>query len=158
MGDDIESDAEGVRDSVEQDAEKLGDYLKESSDKAKENAQDAGNVIRQGSDQALDTQQAEEDKTRTSAQDQEGKEAASANSGEAMTPQNPPTPIEVVEDKEGPNNEVVYKFNDEMWYVDRETKQMVKADESQLKDSKHKVMVHDGLAKDDSNKKKKGRS
>lgn len=49
--------------------------------------------------------------------------------------------IEVVEDKEGPNHEVVYKYHGELYYVDRDRQELVKADESQLRDSEHKVIV-----------------
>lgn len=49
--------------------------------------------------------------------------------------------IEVVKDKEGPNHEVVYKYQGELYYVDREQQELIKANESQLRDSDHKVIV-----------------
>ena len=68
--------------------------------------------------------------------------------------------VEVVEDKEGPNNEVVYKYQDGLYYVDRNQKKLVKADESQLKASKSKPVIIDGTVtnKDSKprNKKSKG--
>jgi hypothetical protein len=74
----------------------------------------------------------------------------SENSGENTAP----SELEVVEGKEGPNNEIVYKFKGEMYYVDRESKQMVKADGAKLKDSKHDVMVHEGANTSKSKKSK----
>ena len=53
----------------------------------------------------------------------------------------PESEVEVVESKEGPNSEVVYKFQGEMFYVDRNEKKIVKADESELKDATHKTIV-----------------
>ena len=60
--------------------------------------------------------------------------------------------IEVVDDKEGPNNEIVYKFLGELYYVDREQKKFVKIDRKDLKDSKHEVVVHEGTATRESSK------
>jgi hypothetical protein len=67
--------------------------------------------------------------------------------------------IEVVEGKEGPENQVVYKYQGSLWYVDRDEKKMVKANESDLKDVKHKMTVHDGTTTSNpkaKNKKSKG--
>jgi penicillin-binding protein len=59
--------------------------------------------------------------------------------------------VEILENKEGPNNEVVYKYQGELYYVDREKGQLVKADESQLKDSDEKVIVKEGQSTSDPN-------
>lgn len=53
--------------------------------------------------------------------------------------------VEVVESKEGPNSEVVYRFQGDLFYVDREEKKLVKADESELKDATHKTIVKDNI-------------
>jgi hypothetical protein len=53
--------------------------------------------------------------------------------------------LEVVEGKEGPNNEVVYKYQGEMFYVDRNNQKIVKAKEADLQDSKHEVIVKDPM-------------
>lgn len=58
--------------------------------------------------------------------------------------------VEVVENKEGPNSEVVYKFQGEMFYVDRDEKKLVKAEESELKDATHETIVKDAMAQDNS--------
>lgn len=168
--DSVEQDAEQLGNylrqgaqETKQNAQQGADSLKEDAEQAGQSMQqgvrDAGNNIRQGNDQSLDTRQAEEDNTRTSAQDQENRDSVSSDMSSTSTMNNnsgnmsgssnnasvgTPAEVDVVEGKEGPNNEVVYSFNGELWYVDRESKQMVKADESKLKDSKHKVMVHEG--------------
>lgn len=132
----LKNDAREMRDSALQDAEKAGNNLQQDATRT-------GNEVKQAAQP-----------TDTSSPTQGAATMSSENSGENATP----SELEVVEGKEGPNNEVVYKFKGELWYVDRESKQMVKADESQLKDSKHKVMVHEGTtinAKSKSNKKSK---
>ena len=58
------------------------------------------------------------------------------------TTQPPMQEIEVLEDKEGPDNQVIYKYQGEFYYVDREQKQLVKIEESQLKDAEHKAIEH----------------
>lgn len=63
----------------------------------------------------------------------------------------PENEVEIVENKEGPNSEVVYKFQGEMFYVDRDEKKIVKADESELKDATHETIVKDARAARDSN-------
>lgn len=64
----------------------------------------------------------------------------------------PQSDVEVVENKEGPNSEVVYKFQGEMFYVDRDKKELVKAEESELKDATHETIVKDAMAQDNSMK------
>lgn len=64
----------------------------------------------------------------------------------------PQSDVEVVENKEGPNSEVVYKFQGEMFYVDRDEKKLVKAEESELKDATHETIVKDAMAQDNSTK------
>jgi hypothetical protein len=54
------------------------------------------------------------------------------------------TEIEVLEDKEGPNNEVVYKYQGGLYYVDRDQKQLVKIEESQLQNAEHEAIVSTG--------------
>jgi hypothetical protein len=60
--------------------------------------------------------------------------------------------IEVVEGKEGPENQVVYRYQGELYYIDRNTQQLVKANESQLKDSKSSVKVIEGPQNSDNAK------
>jgi len=55
----------------------------------------------------------------------------------------PSQPIEVLEEKEGPDNQVVYKYQGELFYVDREEAKLVKIEESQLKDAEHRAIISD---------------
>jgi len=57
--------------------------------------------------------------------------------------------IEVLEDKEGPDNQVIYKYQGEFYYVDREQKQLVKIEESQLKDAEDKAIEHNATMSGD---------
>jgi MFS superfamily sulfate permease-like transporter len=72
----------------------------------------------------------------TTANDQEAMQ-----DNQNMQPEN--EEVEVVESKEGPNSEVVYRYQGDLFYVDREEKKLVKADESELKDATHKTIVKD---------------
>ena len=66
----------------------------------------------------------------------------SASMDMGATTQPPMQDIEVLEDKEGPDNQVIYKYQGEFYYVDREQKQLVKIEESQLKDAEDKAIEH----------------
>jgi hypothetical protein len=149
-GTELNNEAREMRDSVRSETEQMGTTIEQGAERAtnkvensvnatrddlKQGATNTGNQVKQSAEQAgqatgvTPTTEAQSSSTMTS-----------ENSGENTTP----SELEIVEGKEGPNNEVVYKFKGEMWYVDRESKQMVKADESKLIDSKHDVMVHEG--------------
>ena len=54
--------------------------------------------------------------------------------------------VEVVKDKEGPDNQVVYQYKGDLYYIDRDKKELVKAKESDLQDAKHDVTVEEGSA------------
>ena len=54
--------------------------------------------------------------------------------------------IEVLEDKEGPDHQVIYKYQGGFYYVDREQQQLVKIEESQLKDAEHKAIEHNTMS------------
>lgn len=54
--------------------------------------------------------------------------------------------VEVLKDKEGPNNEVVYRFQGELFYVDRERGEIVNVEESELKENPHDVIVKDPMS------------
>lgn len=168
----LKNDAREMRDSARQDAEQVGTEIRQGAqrttdqvenrvrstrDDLKQGATRTGNQVKQSAEQATRPSNGQDTSSQNQSIPSQNEGAAtmsSENSGENTVP----SEVEVVEGKEGPNNEVVYKFNGEMWYVDRESKEMVKADESKLKDSKHKVMVHEGSttnAKGKSNKKGK---
>ena len=52
--------------------------------------------------------------------------------------------VKVLEDKEGPNNEVVYEHNGKTFYIDREQQQIVEIQKSQLTDADHAVIIRSG--------------
>jgi glucose dehydrogenase len=62
------------------------------------------------------------------------------------TAQPPMQDIEVLEDKEGPDHQVIYKYQGGLYYVDREQQQLIKIEESQLKDAEHKAIEHNTLS------------
>ena len=61
--------------------------------------------------------------------------------------------VEVLEDKEGPDNQVIYKYQGAFYYVDREQQQLVKIEESQLKDAEHKAIEHNTTTSGDEQEK-----
>lgn len=79
----------------------------------------------------------------------QGRDASSDGSASMDGPASPQSEVEVLDSKEGPNNEVVYKINGELYYVDRNEKKLVRANESELKDSSHEVEIHEGTASED---------
>ena len=68
---------------------------------------------------------------------------AQSNAGMNTAPE-----LKVVEGKEGPNNEVVYEYQNDYFYVDREEKKLVKVEKSELQDANHEVIVKDGSEED----------
>lgn len=63
--------------------------------------------------------------------------------------------IEVLENKEGPNHEVVYEINGDYFYVDRKKEELVKVERSALRDSDHEVEIKEGTAAEDQNQDRK---
>ena len=61
--------------------------------------------------------------------------------------------VEVLEDKEGPDNQVIYKYQGAFYYVDREQQQLVKIEESQLKDAEHAAIEHNPIMSGDEQEK-----
>ena len=64
-----------------------------------------------------------------------------------------PAEIEVIEDKEGPNNQVVYKYQGGLYYVDREQEQLVKIEESQLEDAEHAAIIKNSMEENENDNK-----
>jgi len=87
---------------------------------------------------------------RQGAQDQPDSTSQSATDPGAMdmgaTAQPPMQDIEVLEDKEGPDHQVIYKYQGGFYYVDREQQQLIKIEESQLKDAEHKAIEHNTMS------------
>ena len=133
-GQELEQDAEEAGNEMERSAEEARDTLEQS-------AEEAGKAMQNDSESAMQDNQDSENTSGAS-------EATASNE-----------PVEVVDGKEGPNNEVVYEYKGEMFYVDRDKKQIVKVKRSDLKDSDHEVRVKDPLATDqksDNKKRSKG--
>src|SRR5688572_10681930 len=150
----VQETQEDVKDAgneVKQDAEQTGNEIKQET-------QEAGNEIKQGAEQT--GEQIQQGAERTGEQMEQGaervKDQLDSSSQTAPSPQSAPSPnatdmganaqppmqeIEVLEDKEGPDNQVIYKYQGEFYYVDREQKQLVKIDEAQLKDAEHKAII-----------------
>lgn len=82
---------------------------------------------------------------RQGAQDQTDSTSQSAMDMGA-TAQPPMQDIEVLEDKEGPDHQVIYKYQGELYYVDREQQQLIKIEESQIKDAEHKAIEHNTMS------------
>ena len=73
------------------------------------------------------------------------------NSNESSAAQ--PAEIEVIVDKEGPNNQVVYKYQGGLYYVDREQEQLVKIEESQLEDAEHAAIIKNSMGENENDNK-----
>ena len=147
-GQEIKQDAQEAGNEIKQGAQETGQEAQEAGQEIKEGTQDAGNEIQQGAERAgqemeqgaekaQDKMQMERQSSpETPGQNSSGENSTSMNSSPAQTE------IEVLEDKEGPNNAVVYKYQGGLYYVDRETKQLVQIEESQLKDAQHNAIEH----------------
>jgi hypothetical protein len=155
----VQETQEEVKDAgneVKQDAEQTGNEIKQETQEAgnelRQGAEQTGNEIQQGAENA--GEQIQQGAERTGEQMEQGAEPAK----EQMDPSSQQTPspnatdmganaqppmqeIEVLEDKEGPDNQVIYKYQGEFYYVDREQKQLVKIDEAQLKEAEHKAII-----------------
>ena len=126
-GDQIQQGARKAGQEVEEDAERTGEKVEQS-------AEQAGQKTGEATDKTLD----EMNKTFQSGVQGKDKEGA-------MTDTQAPE-VEILEGKEGPNNEVVYKYQGDLYYVDREKGQLVKVKESELKDSDEKVIVKESAS------------
>jgi hypothetical protein len=130
-GTEIKNDADRTRQQLRNEGDREGNRLKSDAEKVRDDANERATRTRESIDN---------DSTKST----------SPGQGMAMS-----SPVEVVPDKEGPNNEVVYKFRDEMYYVDREKKEMVKVKGSELRDSRAQLTIHEGPVTKDTAKVKR---
>jgi hypothetical protein len=137
--DDIEEGAERVGDDIEQGAEDVEQGAERTGEQIEESAEETGEEMDQATEQTLDEMNEDFEST-VEDDDQQGNAAFNA------APE-----LEVVEGKEGPNNEVVYQYQNEYFYVDRENKKLVKAEASELQDAEHDVIVKDAQEGSDTN-------
>ena len=130
----------------------------QSRDSVNQNDMERGNHIQQNPEQSQEMQSAEpprEDNMNNQRKDQQGDatmnqmndEFRSSVQGQATTAPD----VEVVKDKEGPDNQVVYQYQGDLYYVDRDKKELVKAKESELQDARHEVIVDEGNANGNNN-------
>jgi hypothetical protein len=94
---------------------------------------------------AEDTKDAVEETGKEVGMEKEGEEPmeSAAGSTEASTTAVSFGPdVEVIADKEGPRNEVVYKVADKLYFVDREKEELVEVSESDLRDAQHPAVIH----------------
>jgi hypothetical protein len=148
-GNQIEEGAEETSEDVEKAAEQTGEDIEQAAD-------ETGEDIRQGVERTGDEIEEETDEATIEVQDQNGEQRTEQTLNNmnqefrsTVDPNGQDTPmempeIEVVESKEGPDNQVVYKYQGEFYYVDREKQELVKAEESELEDADHRVIVKEG--------------
>jgi hypothetical protein len=151
----LQQGAERTGEQIEQGAERTGDQIQQSADSAgneiQQGAERTGDQIQQGVEQTGDqienrtddaTDKTDQDRPSAQGQGQDGNVTGTDNSVSSANAA-PQSEIEVLEDKEGPNNQVVYKYQGGLYYVDKEEKKLVKIEESQLKDAEHKAIISD---------------
>lgn len=134
-GNEFNQDANGVQDSVNQnDMERPSNQYQQNSGQPQDvqpTPETNDNLNSQPDNQQTDsTLNGMNDQFRSSVEDSQGM---------AQAPD-----LEVVKDKEGPDNQVVYKYEGDFYYVDRQKKELVKAEESDLQDAKHEVIIDQG--------------
>lgn len=150
LNEELEEEEQNIRDEsdqAEQNIEEGGQDIEQGAENVEQNAREAGQDMERSAEDSLqqDGGQPQSDMN----QNESGKGAQAGITTEE---------IQVVEGKEGPNNEVVYEIDGDMFYVDREKKELVKVKKSDLKDSKHEVEVKEGTASGDDSKMKNKKS
>jgi hypothetical protein len=139
-GEQIEQGAEDVKQDAEQTGNEIKQDAQEAGNEVRQEAESTGNEIQQGAERTGEQmeQEAEQAKDQMDPSSQANPSPNATDMGASAQP--PMHEIEVLEDKEGPDNQVIYKYQGGLYYVDREQKQLVKIEESQLKDAEHKAI------------------
>lgn len=146
--DEIEQGAERTGDEIDQGMERTGDELEEAGDEIDQNTQPADETPQDPSDQGLNQDPTNQDTDTRGENDTEAAPTGDANRTGARD-QSFANPIEVLEDKEGPENQVVYEYQGELFYVDREEGKLVKTKKSELKDvNQNKIVDNDQQTED----------
>ena len=157
-GQDIQEGMERSQETVEEQAEQAGDDVQEEAEEAGQNigdaARDGEQNIRQGLERTGDEVESAEEAVESDTTSNPSANGQNPNDSEenlsgSTSSSTEYHDVEIVEDKEGPQGQVVYKFNNEMFYVDRDgEKKLVKVeDESSLRDSKHEIIIKEGGSK-----------
>lgn len=133
---------------LQQQTNDAANEVKQEAEEVKQNAEQTGNEMQKDAEQTKEKMEESTDRARDI--ESEAKPEASIENNAQPSPTDnamsapPQEPVEVLEDKEGPDNQVVYKYQDGLYYVDKEKKELVKIEESQLKDAEHKAIVKEG--------------
>ena len=144
---DIRDESDQAEQRMEEGVQNTGQDIEQGAENAEENVREAGEDIERNAEDSL--------------QHNDGQPQSDMNQNESAS--GAPAGItaedvQVVEEKEGPNNEVVYEIDGDVFYVDREKKELVKVKKSDLKDSKHEVEIKEGTASGDDSKMKDKKS
>jgi hypothetical protein len=130
-GDEMRQGAEETGDKIQQGVEETGTEIQQGAERTEENIEQEADEAKEKLDQETSPSSQYAPTEKSDTENSVGSTSGSAQQSE----------IEVLEEKEGPNNQVVYKYQGELYYVDREQKQLVKIEESQLKDAEHKAII-----------------
>lgn len=151
-GDDIEREAEQAEDNLRQEgnefregARDARDDIEQGVERGAERMGQPGQETEQETEQTLDNMNRDFESTVEDENRQDNADQASADYNQAPE-------LEVVEDKEGPNSEVVYEYEGEYFYVDRDKKEVVKKEKSELEDARHDVIINEGAEGDDNSR------
>lgn len=154
-GDNIREEKENVREGVNETAEDVKEGVERTGDKIEQTTEKAGDDIKKGVKRTDDQMErstekaAEEIKQDPNGDNTEGNKTTESTEPNQQASANfkSSSQIEVVEAKEGPANQVVYKYQGGFYYVDREEKKLVKIEESELSDSDEKIIINEGKNK-----------
>jgi hypothetical protein len=139
-GNQFNQDADQSRDSVNQNDMEPGNQIQQNPEQSQD--------MQPGQPQSEDNMNNERSDQSDTTLDQMNDQFRSSTQGQATTAPD----VEVVKDKEGPDNQVVYQYQGDLYYVDRDKKELVKAKESELQDAKHEVIVDEGNADSDNDR------
>jgi hypothetical protein len=146
---DIREDAGQTRDQLQGDVNKPGNDVRDSMNNNRPQdsttLQGQGELQKTTDDQLPPESKEDQKRPQDGTINQSGTQTDLNNQADAsQQPTQNYQSIEVDDTKEGPDNQVVYKYQGGLYYVDRKANKMVKANPSDLRDSKSKVIIHEG--------------
>lgn len=149
---------QNIREGVDTTTTNFQEHTEQAGDTLMQELEQAGNEVQDNSGLNQDMQQNPENTDNSMNQNADQSSAQPSSENESAdqndinqddgNQQTAAADIEVVEDKEGPNHEVVYKYQGELYMVDREEQKLKKVESSELRDTEHEVMIHEGTATD----------
>lgn len=139
---DAERDAEKAGENIREESENVREGVKETGEDIKEGAKRTGDKIEQNTEKAAEEMKQDPDR-KDNSEGNKTTESTDPNQ-EGTANYNAAPEIEVVEAKEGPDNQVVYKYQGGFYYVDREEMKLVKIEESELQDADQKMIIKGG--------------